>query len=475
MGKVPDTATPGKTGMGRRIPFWLVVFGVFATTGFLQFASVDWSRSLSIYDEVAHIDAISAMADGEFTTWGDRYSQRTLGLAECLEQRSPDPQCVRAELRDPLDRWPAGYSYEAHAPPIGYAPFILAELVVVDESADHYSQIRNLRAANIALWLVLAAVWTALISQVTQRRLAAAAASVVVAANPLLFDRFTYVTNDGMAIVAATAVAAFLLNRLRRGVTPHWWVWLLPSIGLGVAIGLTKPTALVIVIPIALAALVSRTVGRRKGISLQWWSGLAAIGAFGAIAALAYQAFIDARSSVGFETVLSQILPRGPLDLPAAALLRIPDVAELVMGSGARTQITEFEWGLRAPSVLIVVYALLGASTFLVSLSLRNNAFPRLPSIDPRAMGFAVLFGFLAMLVLHPALHYLTGEFLMPFTAGRFQSTIIPLAGLALLPAFRRFRSWSWVMLVSGLIVAAFFSGPLSMTANNLGGVIGVG
>jgi hypothetical protein len=82
----------------------------------------------------------------------------------------------------------------------------------------------------------------------------------------------------------------------------------------------------------------------------------------------------------------------------------------------------------------------------------------RSDSLDHRALGLAVLAGFIAILIAHPALHYLRGEFLMPFTSGRFQAPLIPLAGLAMLPAFARFRIWALVMVLAGVGIAAFAS-----------------
>ena len=451
-----------------RAPIWLLIFGTFALTGFFQFAAVDWSRPLSIYDEVPHVDYVLRLADGEVTTWDSVYSQRTLGIADCLETQSGNPQCITERLRNPQDRWPNGYSYEALQAPLGYLPFVAAEVTAVNDQSNHYSQIRTLRVTNVAIWLAFAGLWTALVLQVTNRLLPAIAASVVVALNPLLFDRFTYVTNDSMAIVAATATAAWLLYVLRAGARERWWSWIIPAAFLGIIVGLVKPTAMIVLLPIALAVIVTQLAQRHTIAPLRWWVSIAVIAGGGVVSSFAYQLFIDARSQLDLETVLSVILPRGPLDLATASLLRITDVSELVIGTGARTELTPYEWGVRSPSIWIVLFALAGAATFLASFALRNNAFPRQPRLDPRIWGYAVLVGFLAMLIAHPALHYVRDGFLMPFTAGRFQAPLVPLAGLALLPAFQRFRMWAWVMIIAGLLIAAFASAPIDAYLENL-------
>ena len=457
-----------RTTQLQRTPTWFVVFGLFAITGFLQFAAVDWSRQLSIYDEVPHVDYVLRLSDGDVTTWDDVYSQRTLGLASCLESRSPNPQCTTQELRDPQERWPNGHSYEASQTPLGYLPFVAAERTFVDDQADHFAQIRHLRLANVGIWILFAGLWTALVLQVTKRRLPAAAASVVVALNPLLFDRFTYLTNDGIAIAAATGVAAWLLYLLRSQGSSHWWVWIAVSAALGALLGLIKPTALIVLVPIALAAGASQIKRRQCAVTPYWWMATTVIALSGVASSFAYQLYIESRSRLGFETVLATLLPRGPLDLATASLLRIGDVSELVIGTGAKTELTPYEWGVRAPSMWVVAVALAGAAAFLVSLVVRNNAFPLQPFLDARIWALSIVVGLITMLIAHPALHYMRGELLMPFTAGRFQGPLVPLIGLALLATFQRFRIWAWVTIVTGLLIAAFASAPISSYLENL-------
>ena len=449
-----------------RFPLWLIAFSIVATAGLLQFASVDWNRPLSIYDEVPHIDYTIRLADGQTTTWDDVYSQRTLGLADCLESASVDPQCIAEKLRDPQSRWPNGYSYEAHQAPLGYLPFALVELTIVDDQADHFSQIKRLRSTNLLLWIAFAGAWALLVTQATRHRLAAAAASIVVGVNPLLVDRFTYVTNDGAAIIVATTAAAWLLFRLRSWRSGGVWTWLLPSLLFGVALGLTKPTALIVLVPLALAALVSHVIAHRPRVPGTWWLSIAFMSVSGVISSTLYQAFVDARSTLDFETVLSVILPRGPLGLADASFLRIGDVSELITGSGARTAQEAYDWGVGWPSIFVLLFALASAAAFLISLSLRSTALDRLSALDPRVLGYSVLTALLTMLVIHPALHYVRGEFLMPFTAARFLTTLVPIVGLTTLPAFHRFKVWAIVMVPVGLVVA-LLSGPWDLVVDN--------
>ncbi len=439
----------------RKLPVWLIAFTLCGGAGLLQSMSVDWTRPLTIYDEVPHIDYVFRLADGSLTTWDDVYSQRTLGIADCLEAMSDNPQCVTGELRDPQERWPNGHSYEALQAPVGYLPFVVADFLTIDNGGDHYSQIRQLRLVNTGLWVIFAGAWALLIAQVTSRRLAAAAASVAVAVNPLLFDRFTYVTNDGTAIIAATAISAWLLFTLRRP-PPTWWGWLLPALLAGLVIGSLKPTALIVLPVIVLAAWATGRFVSSTYPPKGWWIAVLVTGGMGSLVAITYAAYINSLSTLDFDTVLSVILPRGSLDFATASLLRIEDVSEVVTGSGARTDQMLFDWGVRSPSTWILAFTLVTAAAFMISLTVRSSSFDRSDSLDHRALGLSVLAGFIAILIAHPALHFLRGEFLMPFTSGRFQAPLIPLAGLAMLPAFARFRLWALLIVLLGLGLAAF-------------------
>ena len=448
------TPTPPSRSLPSRMPLWLITFSIVATAGLLQFASVDWNRPLSVYDEVPHIDYTIRLAAGEITTWDDVYSQRTLGIAECLELQSPDPQCIAGEFRDLKARWPNGHSYEAHQAPLGYMPFVLAELTFVDKAENHFSQIKRLRLVNVMLWVVFAAMWGILVLQATSHRLGAAAASVVVGVNPLVVDRFTYVTNDSMAIIVAAAATAWLLFYLRQTRPRSSWLWVIPSVLLGAGMGLTKPTALIVLIPLVVAVFVSHVMANRQRAPGTWWLAVVVMIVSGVTSSLLYQAFIDARSTLDFETVLSTMLPRDSLGLMDASFIRIVDVAELVTGSGARTSSVAFEWGVRWPSIFVLLFALSGAAAFLVSLSLRSDGLDLLPRLDSRVLSYSVLLALVLMLIAHPALHYIRGEFLMPFTAGRFQSTLVPIAALATVSTFQRFRLWALITLPAGLAVS---------------------
>ena len=82
---------PERTTTRHKVPLWLLVFLVFVGAGFLQALSTNWTRPISEFDEIAHIDYAYRMSQGSLPTWDDRYTQRTLGIGECIDTQSQDP------------------------------------------------------------------------------------------------------------------------------------------------------------------------------------------------------------------------------------------------------------------------------------------------------------------------------------------------------------------------------------------------
>ena len=451
-----------------RVPVWLLVFLTFVTAGILQAASVDWSRPLTEYDEVPHIDYAVRLADGQVTTWDDVYTQRTLGLAECLEEQSLDPNCMNRETRIPQERWPNGHSYEAQQAPPAYVPYAIALRLFISEEGNHFAQIRELRFVNGLFWILLAVAWSALVLQVTRSLIPSLAVTLVVATNPLLFDSFTYVTNDAAALVVATGASAWLLYLLRVGSKMPFLHWLPVALMWGLLLGLTKATSLIILIALGLAVWASHRFAGTKQASRNWWLALFCTAGVGTATGLAYQQLIEWRSRLTFEEVFSVILPRGPLDLPNSAFVRITDLTELLVGSGARTEDVLLDSGMRTVSSLVLAFSIVSAFAFLVGIALRRSQLERLTLINHSALGIAVLASAVALLVAMPALWEIQGGFLTYVNIGRYLATLVPLAGVVALITFHRFRLWAWLTILGGLFVA-LFSGPWSQIQENIG------
>lgn len=458
------TSSPAQAA---RVPVWLLVFLTFVTAGILQAASVDWSRPLTEYDEVPHIDYAVRLADGHMTTWDDVYAQRTLALADCLEQRSLDPNCMSREVRTPQERWPNGHSYQAQQAPPAYVPYALAIRFFISDSENHFAQIRELRLVNGLFWILLAVAWSALLLQVTRSLVPSIAVTLVVATNPLVFDSFTYVTNDAAALVVATGASAWLLYLLRVASTLPPVHWVPVALMWGLLLGLTKATSLIVLIALALAVWASHRFASTDPASRNWWFALLSTAGVGTITGLAYQQFIEWRSRLTFEEVFSVILPKGLLDLPDSAFVRITDITEFVVGSGARTEDILLESGMRTVSSSVLTFSIVSAFAFLVGIAVRGSHFERARRIDHSTLGIAVLASAVVLLLAMPALWEIQGGFLTYVNIGRYLATLVPLAGLVALITFQRFRLWALLTIMGGLLVA-LFSGPWSQIQSNL-------
>lgn len=456
MGYLAQVDAPART----RVLIWVLTFITFLLAGAAQAVSVDWTRPISEFDEIAHIDYAERLATGAITTWDDVYSQRTLGIGECVDTNSQDPQCITSITRDPVLRWPDGHSYEAQQGPVGYLPYAAAFAFVIDSNADHFSQIRQLRAVNAVLWLILGALWAMLLATINSRWWAALAATLVFALNPLLFDAFTYVNNDSASAVVGTAGVLWLVWLLKnpRRLSPA--LAYLISAALGIVIALTKVTALTVVVPMAIAVLITR---KRWGTKTPrtWWWAMSLVTATALVMEVMYLLILESRSTLTSHAAFDLMLPRGPLDLPASALIRLTDIFEMVTGSGARTDQVLREAGMQTASAWLLIFALAAAATFLIALGMPRVRYSLLPHVQASALGYGVLAAALLVLVLMPALWEINGEYLTYVSIGRYLTPLIAVAALVTVAVYERFTRWAQVTAITGVLVAAICAAQL--------------
>mgnify|MGYP007090085719 CR=1 FL=1 len=450
MGYLARVNAPDRT----RVLIWALTFITFLLAGLAQAVSVDWTRPISEFDEIAHIDYAERLAAGGLTTWDDVYSQRTLGISECVDANSQDPNCITSITRDPAARWPDGHSYEAQQGPLGYLPYATAFAFVIDANADHFSQIRQLRAANAVLWLILGALWAFLLAMITARWWAALAATVVFALNPLLFDAFTYVNNDAASAVVGTAGVLWLIWLLKNPNKLSPAMTYLISTALGLVIALTKVTALIVVVTLVIGVLITR---KRWGVNTPrtWWWAAGLITVTALIIEVAYLLILESRSTLTSHAAFDLMLPRGPLDLPASALIRLTDISEMVVGSGARTDQVLREAGMQTASAWLLIFAIAAAATFLIALGLPRVRYSRLPQLQPSGLGFGVLAAALLVLVVMPALWEINGGYLTYVSIGRYLTPLIAEATLVTVAVYERFTRWAQVTAIGGVILAA--------------------
>lgn len=446
---------PEHTTTRRKVPLWLLVFLVFVGAGFLQALSTNWTRPISEFDEIAHIDYAYRMSQGSLPTWDDRYTQRTLAIGECIDMQSQDPTCMDSTTREAKERWPDGFSYQAQQLPLGYAPYAAAFAFAVSDSANHFEQIRILRLTSMALWVLLGVVWSFLITALTRSRLPALATTLVLATNPLIVDSFSYVTNDGAAIVVGALVSLWLLRSLSPGRNHSMGRTVVAAVVLGSLIAFTKITALAVVVAIAVGVLITTKRWRTSPVRL-WWIGTSILTATALAAQLVHTLLLDQRSTLDSNAPFSLMLPRSPLPPLDTILVRVTDLSAMVVGSGARTDEVRLESGMTAPSVLTLLLSLAAAAAFVIALTLPRMKFPQLRALQPASLALGVLAAAALVLVGMPLVWQISGGYLTYVPIGRYLGPVVPLAVAVMLVTFQRFRLAALAVILAGVVVAAF-------------------
>jgi hypothetical protein len=234
------------------LPVVLIVVVCGAVVG----AHVSEYRQLGPLDEHAHLDIVNRILAGGYPVIGDKLMTKTRHEYACRGIETPagfgdHGDCKTRRTRSYPER---AFSYEATQPPLYYG--VTAELSRVTPG-DGVDSIRRVGA----VWLAIGAVALYL----TLRRFAVGAPlatvlSLAVALSPPLVLVASVVTND-VAVWSWAACTLLVVVTLVKGPQvriPH----LLAVAAIGVVGGLVKPTAPLIALAIALAAL-----------HALWWAG----------------------------------------------------------------------------------------------------------------------------------------------------------------------------------------------------------
>jgi hypothetical protein len=208
-------------------------------------------------DEQAHLDYVTRLRDGRFPRMGDKLTAETREQVACRGMATPagpgaprDCDRVLTNAEMPED----GNSYEATQPPLYYVPTALVSRVMPGDDVD------SIRLTG-ALWLVAGAL--GLHFALRRLRVTAALAAgiaLVVALTPPLWFAASVVSND-IAVWAFGGLALWaVVFLLQQPALRAWHVALAAAVG---ALGAgTKPTALLVVAALGLAAVLQR-----------WWTG----------------------------------------------------------------------------------------------------------------------------------------------------------------------------------------------------------
>ena len=213
-------------------------------------------RQLGPLDEHAHLDIVNRILAGSYPVIGDKLTEKTRREYACRGIETPAGFADHGNCRNWRKRSYSehAFSYEATQPPLYYA--ITAEVSRVTPGRG----LDSIRRVG-ALWLAIGAVAL----YFTLRRFAIGAAlstflSLAVALSPPLVLAASVVSND-IAVWSWAACALLVLVIMLKG-PPIRMPHLLAAAAIGAVGGLVKPTAPLIALALALAALLAL-----------WWAG----------------------------------------------------------------------------------------------------------------------------------------------------------------------------------------------------------
>lgn len=211
-------------------------------------------------DEQAHLDYAVYLSQGHIPRWGDLYQPETVRMLDCLgiARTAPAPCLTNT---NPRVFPPAGYSYEAQQPPLGY----LAYLPFLQSHAPPAQALSAARRGGwlwmgIAVALLLAMAWVADMTLLQTTTVLA-----LCELNPSAIRAAATVTNDSAALAAgALAIVVLQVARRRRSTL------VIPALVAGVVIGLLKSLFCVVPLAIVVGGLLAELPVRRDFT----WRGL---------------------------------------------------------------------------------------------------------------------------------------------------------------------------------------------------------
>jgi hypothetical protein len=200
-------------------------------------------------DEVAHIDYVHRVQDGELPRYGQKLIQRTRDEVECrgvetLVAFADHPDCDRVLSERKLPE--GAEAYEAGQPPLYYAvTAVLANASPVGDDVD------AARAVG-GLWLGVGAIGVFLaLRRLDVGRALGTSVSLVLALAPGMFVSASTVANDISVFTWAGIALWFVIGLMRTDELR--WPQVLTAALIGLLGGMTKPTALLVAAALALA------------------------------------------------------------------------------------------------------------------------------------------------------------------------------------------------------------------------------
>jgi hypothetical protein len=233
-----------KTIWTRVVSSLAIVF--LALTG-MTMASNDMQKNkhFDIFDEAAHFDYVLKLKTGEVPAWGSLYEQETMRIAECLGSAFAEPGDCSAKTRDPKNFAPAGYSYQAQQPPLGYLPFVFFE----KKDTEPDQTLEQLRIQGSQFWLFTLATLIVIYSALMRLSwVPTILMGALILLNPIVVHSVATISNDSAVVVSVIAwmIIRVLISKFRYKIGK--WSVVMAAIG-GLLLVLTK--GFLILIPFA--------------------------------------------------------------------------------------------------------------------------------------------------------------------------------------------------------------------------------
>lgn len=201
------------------------------------------NRSFDVFDEGAHFDYVVKLASGHIPAWGTKYEQATMLVADCLGNTlvaSVTDCSIHDRLAENFP--PAGFSYEAQQPPLGYLAYLPG--FMLSNGLEPGPRLNFVRDAGGVVLIGLAMILVLLISRILSLgfwRTLLFGGLIMLA--PIAIHALSTVNNDASALTTSLAfVYGLLLSHKMRARGSF-----ILGAAVGILLGLTK--AFMILLP----------------------------------------------------------------------------------------------------------------------------------------------------------------------------------------------------------------------------------
>ena len=385
--------------------------------------------SFDLFDEESHYAYVVALLHGHLPAFGDRLTIGDRRMVDCLGLGGAGhgPALCGAPVKAESQYWADGFDYEAQQPPIGYLPYLLTTNPSVQavNGTQATNAIISSREGGL-IWIGISGgllLWFAVLDGLSLLALACMLCTCLF--NPVFTNAAATVNNDAAGVATGAAcLLAWLASTRRKRRIPY------AAILVGLAIGLTKVTYVVIPLAILLGTAISewRELTHPASFRELLKRNIAMIAMFVAsvLSNVAWIVLQQFRGTVSYSVVENAV----------TGFAKMTSLQAGAIGSGFENLFMAFQpffvnaqvnspvnviWGIAAFGVIIGIVCLRAAS-----------------DREARSMAWAVIAGLVALGIGFPVVTYFQGHYNESAIA-RYAIPLLPLIGLAIARGSRRF------------------------------------